>query len=87
MFFLSNQELTTNNKKLQKEGKHLDKNFLPGAERGVSIKRGQDFGEFNLGSTIVMIFEAPKNFEFETMPGEKVFLGSQLGSCTRSTYM
>lgn len=81
------EDLTTNNKKLQKEGKHLDKDFLAGTEHGVPVKRGEDFGEFNLGSTIVMIFEAPKNFEFETMPGEKVFLGSQLGSSTRSTYM
>ncbi len=54
---------------------------------GVPLKRGEDFGEFNLGSTIVMIFEAPKNFEFDTTPGEKVFLGSQLGSSGRSTYL
>lgn len=81
------KDLTTNNRKLQKEGKHLDKDFLAGTDHGVSVKRGEDFGEFNLGSTIVMIFEAPKNFEFDTMPGEKVFLGSQLGSATRSTYM
>lgn len=81
------EDLTTNDKKLQKEGKHLDKDFLKGTDHGVSVKRGADFGEFNLGSTIVMIFEAPKNFEFDTMPGEKVFLGSQLGSSTRSTYM
>lgn len=80
------EDLTTNNKQLQKEGCHIDKNFLID-NQGVAVKRGDDFGEFNLGSTIVMIFEAPKNFEFESLPGEKVFLGSQLGSSTRSTYL
>lgn len=81
------EDLTTNNKALQKEGKYLDKNFMDTTSSGVGIKRGDDFGEFNLGSTIVMIFEAPKNFEFDTMPGEKVFLGNQLGSSSRSSYL
>lgn len=80
------EDLTTNNKKLQKEGNYLDKDFLNDG-KGVPVKRGDLFGEFNLGSTIVLIFEAPKNFEFDTMPGEKVFLGSQLGTCSRSTYL
>lgn len=87
MFFL--KELTTNKKELQKAGKHLDKSFLSAenSNKGVAVKRGEDFGEFNLGSTIVLIFEAPKNFDFDIIPGEKVFLGSQLGSASRSTYM
>jgi len=82
-------ELTTNKKNLQKAGKHLDKSFLSSENNneGVALKRGDDFGEFNLGSTIVLIFEAPKNFDFEIIPGEKVFLGTQLGSGTKSTYM
>ncbi len=71
---------------MQKEGKYQDKNFMVN-NTGVKTKRGEDFGEFNLGSTIVMIFEAPKNFEFDSTPGEKVFLGSQLGSSGRSTYL
>jgi len=82
-------ELTTNKKNLQKAGKHLDKSFLSSENNneGVALKRGDDFGEFNLGSTIVLIFEAPKNFDFEIIPGEKVFLGTQLGSGTKSTYV
>lgn len=82
-------ELATNKKELQKAGKHLDKSFLTAENqyKGVALKRGDDFGEFNLGSTIVLIFEAPKNFEFEIIPGEKIFLGTQLGSGTKSTYM
>ena len=36
-------------------------------------------GEFNLGSTIILIFEAPKNFEFRVEPGQKVQMGEPIG--------
>ena len=54
---------------------------------GVKVSRGQDFGEFNLGSTIVLIFEAPPNFHFNIHQNEKVLYGGQLGSVEDSTYL
>jgi hypothetical protein len=33
-------------------------------ERGVALLKGQELGRFNLGSTVVMIFEAPVDFQF-----------------------
>ena len=45
------------------------------------MNRGESFGEFNLGSTIVLIFEAPQNFKFDVKQTDKILFGNRLGSC------
>jgi len=40
--------------------------------------KGQHFGEFNLGSTVVLIFEAGQDFQFHVKPGDKVKMGLKL---------
>lgn len=43
------------------------------------LKKGELVGQFNMGSTIVLIFEAPKNFKFNLHPGQQVRVGESLG--------
>lgn len=47
--------------------------------RGQPLTRGQEMGGFKLGSTIVMVFEAPRGFRFTVKPGEKVKVGQAFG--------
>lgn len=49
----------------------------------VQLKKGQLIGEFRMGSTLVLIFEAPTDFRFTVLPGEKVKMGQRLG-CVQS---
>ncbi|XP_029941245.1 phosphatidylserine decarboxylase proenzyme, mitochondrial [Salarias fasciatus] len=50
------------------------------ADGGVALRRGDAVGEFNLGSTIVLLFEAPKDFSFSLQPGQPIRVGEGLGS-------
>lgn len=47
---------------------------------GVTLAKGQAFGKFNLGSTIVLVFEAPAEFEFSIGLNQRVVYGQGIGS-------
>ncbi|XP_047425606.1 phosphatidylserine decarboxylase proenzyme, mitochondrial isoform X3 [Mugil cephalus] len=47
---------------------------------GVALQKGDAVGEFNLGSTIVLLFEAPRDFRFNLQPGQRIRVGEGLGS-------
>lgn len=47
--------------------------------RGKPLRPGEEMGGFCLGSTIVLVFEAPKNFAFDVQAGQKIKVGQRLG--------
>lgn len=53
-------------------------------EEPVSAVRGQLLGDFNLGSTVVLIFETKKDFTFNISPGEVVRVGQRIGALDES---
>ena len=44
------------------------------------FKKGERVGNFSLGSTIVMVFEAPENFKFLIESEQSIKYGQPLGT-------
>ncbi|XP_074110130.1 phosphatidylserine decarboxylase isoform X2 [Cotesia typhae] len=61
------------NTKWKKEDNGQDFHFIP-----TKIAKGEMFGEFRLGSTIVILFEAPKNICFSAKVGQAIKMGEAL---------
>ena len=45
------------------------------------MRKGEVFGNFNLGSTIVLLLEAPPSFQFNIEAGQRVVYGQGIGHC------
>merc|ERR1712168_1269080 len=46
---------------------------------GERYQRGDSLGGFELGSSLVLVFTAPKNFRFNITPGQKLKYGEPIG--------
>jgi len=53
----------------------------------LKLKKGDMIGEFRMGSTIVLIFEAPSNFEFTINPGDRVRMGQEIGRVAETKFV
>jgi len=76
------QTLTTNAHSAWPCGHFADQHFTTADTPQVNLAKGELFGDFNLGSTIVLLFEAPDSFEFAIRPGQRVKYGQGIGTTT-----
>jgi len=79
------QTLTTNAHSAWPCGHFADEHFTSEDSPDTStvqLQKGELFGDFNLGSTIVLLFEAPDSFEFAIRPGQRVKYGQGIGTTT-----
>ncbi|XP_017140816.1 phosphatidylserine decarboxylase proenzyme, mitochondrial [Drosophila miranda] len=78
-------ELKTNRWTGLNVGKHppstyeYDEVALDAEQKPKELGKGDLIGQFNMGSTIVLLFEAPKNFKFDIVAGQKIHVGESLG--------
>ncbi|XP_075034825.1 phosphatidylserine decarboxylase proenzyme, mitochondrial-like isoform X2 [Mixophyes fleayi] len=74
------QDLRTNRSRHVK-GKYHDYNYVDQyGESGLVFSKGAPLGEFNFGSTIVLVFEGPRHFKFHVKEGGRIFMGEALGT-------
>ncbi|GIQ79828.1 phosphatidylserine decarboxylase-related protein [Kipferlia bialata] len=49
------------------------------ADSPITLSKGEKLGRFRLGSTVVLVFEAPDSFEFGLCPHQKMQMGQEIG--------
>ncbi|XP_073505165.1 phosphatidylserine decarboxylase proenzyme, mitochondrial-like [Phyllobates terribilis] len=75
----ADSELRTNHSRHVK-GKYHDSSYVEQhGPTGLVLAKGDPLGEFNFGSTIVLVFEGPRDFKFHVKDGGRIFMGEALG--------
>ena len=76
LLFIPLQDLKTNQRSDSTlQGQYTSKQFT----EKLVLSKGDHIGVFNLGSSIVLVFEAPHDFKFRVQPGDRVTFGQSLG--------
>lgn len=75
------KNLKTNERKIKKRGLYSEISYKKASNilGGYPMVSGKEMGGFCLGSTVVLVFEAPLEFMFNVVPGQKVKYGQSLG--------
>uniref|UniRef100_A0A1B6LU49 Phosphatidylserine decarboxylase proenzyme, mitochondrial n=1 Tax=Graphocephala atropunctata TaxID=36148 RepID=A0A1B6LU49_9HEMI len=75
----SDKTLHTNTRKWRDGCRHRDRHM------NVVWSKGEEVGEFRMGSTIVLIFEAPKDYTFNVGPNQRVKVGEALTCSSKNS--
>ena len=65
-------------------GRFSDKQLGSEEAGGLGLSKGDRLGWFSMGSSVVLVFEAPRDFRFVVEPGQRVLWGQPLGVERRS---
>ncbi|CAG8539480.1 8807_t:CDS:10 [Paraglomus brasilianum] len=74
--------LRTNKKEDVNIGSYVEVSYKNASKllQGLPFRKGGEIGGFCFGSTIVLVFEAPRNFKFCIESGQKIDYGMPIGS-------
>ncbi|KRY87423.1 Succinate dehydrogenase [ubiquinone] flavoprotein subunit, mitochondrial [Trichinella pseudospiralis] len=75
------EDLKTNRKGMR-HGSLSDFSYSPGYD----TEKGRKMGDFRLGSSVVLIFEAPADFHFSVTSGQRIKYGQMLGDINSEAY-
>ncbi|XP_059484750.1 phosphatidylserine decarboxylase proenzyme, mitochondrial isoform X2 [Neocloeon triangulifer] len=75
------EELRTNQPRWPRHQQRHKDTYLGPTQEGVPMAKGQLFGEFKLGSTVVLLFEAPEDFHLRPGIGERILVGQPMSLC------
>ena len=71
-------DLKTNKRGKYKKTTPIEEQIFHGVNNLTEVTKGDYFGEFNLGSSIVIVFEAPLDFTFDVKSGQRILVGEPL---------
>lgn len=79
------EDLRTNERRVTHRGAYTQVSYDKASPLlgGYPLTAGQEMGGFCLGSTVVLVFSAPSNFQFHVSPNQKVQVGQPLGDIPR----